>query len=104
MGKVTGKVTVNGKPLTSGRVNFISEKVGVGAGGDVTADGTYTLDGPVPEGVYKAFITFNIAPSQLGTPAADVLKTVPEKYRAQATSDLVVTVGEGDNQLDLEIK
>jgi hypothetical protein len=32
MGKVSGKVTVNGKPLTIGRINFISEQVGVGAG------------------------------------------------------------------------
>ncbi len=104
MGKVTGKVTVGGKPLKSGRINFISEQVGVGAGGDLTPEGTYTLDGPVPEGVYKAFITFNIAPSQLGTPAADVVKTVPEKYQSQGTTDLTVTVESGENVRDFELK
>jgi hypothetical protein len=104
MGKVSGKVTVNGKPLKSGRINFISEQVGVGAGGDLTPEGTYTLDGPVPEGVYKCFITFNIAPSQLGTPAADVVKTVPEKYQSQGTSDLSVTVESGENERDFDLK
>jgi hypothetical protein len=102
-GKLTGKVSVAGKPLSSGFVNLVS-KDGVGTKIAIGADGVYTLTDVLPVGEYKAFISFDISPVQFGTPAADVLKTVPEKYQGAATSGLVVFVHEGDNAQDLELK
>lgn len=103
-GTVTGKVTVKGKPLTTGRVNFISNTIGTGAGGDLKPDGTYALDGPVPLGNYNVFITFDIPPSQRGTAAENVLKSVPEKYQTQATSDLTAEVNGDVNEQDFDLK
>jgi len=103
-GKVAGTVTMNGEPLTTGRINFISSELGIGAGGDVSPEGTYTLDGAIPAGEYKAFITFNIAPSKLGTPEADVLETVPAKYQSQSTSDLTAEVQDGPNTHDFDLQ
>jgi hypothetical protein len=102
-GKLTGKVTVAGKPLSSGFVNLVSAD-GVGTKIAIGADGVYTLTDVLPVGEYKAFISFDISPVQFGTPAADVLKTVPEKYQGAATSGIVVFVHDGDNTQDLELK
>lgn len=103
MGTITGKITVGGKPLIEGRVNFVSDK-GVGAGGNVTPDGSYSLEGPLPVGVYTAFITFDIPPSRLGTDAEKVMKTVPEKYLGQATSGLTAEVKEGTSEYNFDLK
>lgn len=103
-GLVSGKVSVKGKPLAQGCVNFISDRDGLGATGNVKPDGTYTLEGPLPLGIYKVFITFNISPAQFGTPAADIVKTVPEKYLGQATSDLTAEVEEGKIEHDFDLK
>jgi len=103
-GNVSGKVTVAGKPLVAGRINFISDKLGVGAGGDLSTDGSYKLDGAVPLGVYDVFLTFNIAPSQIGTPAEDVRKSVPTKYLGQKTSKLTAEVKQGNTVYDFDLK
>ncbi|MCA9116218.1 MAG: hypothetical protein KDA79_14130 [Planctomycetaceae bacterium] len=103
-GEVSGKVTVNGEPLTQGQVNFISAEKGVGGTGELQEDGTYKLDGPLPVGEYKVYISFNIAPSQLGTAAEDVLKLVPEKYQTQQTSDLSAKVEADRTEYDFAIE
>ena len=103
-GEVYGKLTVAGKPLSEGRVNLASGKLGAGAGGDVKADGTYTLDGSLPLGSYDVFITFNIPPSKVGTPAEDVMKSVPPKYLGQATSKLTAEVKKGRTECNFDLK
>lgn len=103
-GKLTGKVSVSGKPVTGGFVNLVSAQ-GVGAKLPIGGDGTYSLlEETLPVGEYKAFISFDISPVQFGTPAADIVKTVPEKYQGAETSGLVVFIHEGENTQDLEMK
>lgn len=103
MGTVSGSVTVKGKPLELGRLNFISGQMGSGASGSLGTDGKYALDGPIPTGTYDVFVSFEVSPAQLKTPAADVLKTVPSKYQRQNTSKLVATVAEGTNEVKFEL-
>ena len=103
-GEATGKITVGGKPLTQGRVNFVSDAVGAGAGGNLTPDGTYKLEGAIPVGHYSVFITFDIPPALRGTPAENVLKSVPEKYLGQATSGLTADVEEGQTEYNFDLK
>lgn len=55
-------------------------------------------------GDYKVFITFDIAPSQLETPAAGILSTVPKMYLAQGTSNLIVSVNQGKNEHNFDLK
>ncbi len=102
-GKVGGSITVAGEPLAEGRVNFASEEGGFGASGMMQPDGTYTLEGPIPAGSYKVFITFDIAPADRGTAAEDVLKSVPAKYQSQATSDLTAEVLPDANECSFEL-
>ena len=104
MGTVSGTVTLEGKPLTDLRVNFISEQVGAGAGGDLQADGSYTLDGPIPAGSYDVFITMpsNFTPAQAQNNTS--LSKVPPKYLDQARTDLKAQVSEGENQNDFDLK
>jgi hypothetical protein len=102
-GKVHGKVMVSGNPLTQGRINFNSDKLGAGAGGDIKPDGTYSLDGPLPLGEYKVFVSFDIAPSQRGTPAENVLKSVPAKYLAAASSGLSAEVKTGTTESNFDL-
>ena len=102
-GDVYGKVTIAGKPLVEGRVNLTS-KAGVGGGGDVKPDGTYTIEGSLPLGVYDVFLTFNIPPSKIGTPAEDVKKSVPPKFLNQATSGLTAEVKKGRTEYNFDLK
>lgn len=102
-GEIYGKVTLAGAPLTEGRVNFTS-KSGVGSGGDVKPDGTYTIEGSLPVGVYDVFITFNIPPSKIGTPAENVMKSVPPKYLSQAKSGLTAEVKNGRTEHNIDLK
>lgn len=104
MGEVYGKITIAGKPLSEGRVNLISGKLGTGASGELKADGTYALDGSLPLGVYDVFITFDIPPSKRGTAAEDVLKTVPPKYLGQTTSRLTAEVKTGRIEYNYDLK
>ena len=107
-GTVSGKITVEGKPLTHGRVAFVSSTVGASSFGDLKEGGTYTLDGPIPVGEYRVFIT----PPDLGdTPAGlepeqpqDELKDVPEKYLDEETTDLKTPVTEGENTCNFDLK
>lgn len=102
-GEVYGKVTVGGQPLVEGRVNLTS-KNGVGSGGDLKPDGSYTVDGSLPVGVYDVFITFNIPPAKVGTPAENVMKTVPPKYLSQAKSGLTAEVKKGRTEYNFDLK
>ena len=104
MGTVSGTVTIKGKPLEIGRLNFASGQQGTGASGSLGPDGKYILDGPLATGTYDVFVSFEISPAQFGTPAADVLKTVPSKYQRQNTSKLVAQVEEGTNECKFELK
>lgn len=52
-GTVTGKVTVDGKPLPSGRISFVPSK-GQGVGGEIK-DGQYTVE-KVPVGSVKVTV------------------------------------------------
>lgn len=103
-GTVSGRVNLAGDALTEGRVNFLSEELGVGAGGDIQPDGTYSLEGPLPTASYKVFISFAIAPTDLGTSVEDVKKSVPEKYQNLATSPLTADVGVGVNEMVFDLE
>lgn len=104
MGTVSGSVTLKGKPLTDCRVNLISDQLGASAGGDLQADGSFTLDGPVPAGNYAVFITMPeiFTPAQAQSKSG--LSSVPKKYRSQSTTDLKADIQQGENKVDFDLK
>ena len=104
---ISGTVTLDGKPLTTGVVRL--DPTSVSAGTQVSAmisDGKYSLGkdvGPVP-GIYKVQISsaedtkFTLpagkTPGEVATPIAKEL--VPAKYNVK--SDLTMTVKAGQNE------
>lgn len=104
MGTASGKITLNGKPLTDCRINFNSAKTGVGAGGDLKEDGSYTLEGSLPVGDYTLFITppSDFTPAKAQTQSG--LTNVPAKYRGEATSGLTAKVKEGESKYNFDLK
>ncbi|QDV53967.1 hypothetical protein [Gimesia fumaroli] len=104
MGTISGSVTLKGKPLTDCRINFISEQIGSGAGGDLQSGGSFTLDGPIPAGKYSVFITMPEVFTPTQAQSKSGLSSVPKKYHSQSTTDLKADVKEGENNLQFDLK
>lgn len=128
MGKVKGKVTVGGQPITNGTIMFYPS-TGPGAVGEIGQDGVYTLrthkpgDGAVI-GTHKVAIhATSIGAGTLEAPKSldDELKgssanssaknlvpgkitwLVPEKYSTPNDSPLTAEVKAGQNTIDFDI-
>jgi hypothetical protein len=124
-GKVTGKVTFNGKPVPEGTVTFYPA-TGRSASGRIQPDGTYTLttfdegDGAIvgPNDVTIEAVRFAGAPraksfeeeiatvkgakvSSSGAMNAQWL--VPEKYSIRGQSGLTREVKSGTNTIDFTL-
>jgi hypothetical protein len=127
MGKVKGKVTVGGVPVTSGAILFYPAE-GPGAVGDIGPDGTYTLrthkagDGAMIGSHKVAIHSTSVGPGSMqepkslddelrGSPAntgkvlvpGKITWVVPEKYSTPAQSPLTAAVKSGQNTIDFEI-
>jgi hypothetical protein len=127
MGKVSGKVLVDGKPLTTGSITFIpitgkGGETGQNAMGDIGPDGSFTLttfdtdDGAIL-GQHKAIIIAHSAPPSDIDPSKGVIPSmagpngykppkplVPEKYTNPEDTPLKYTVREGKNDFTVEVK
>ena len=104
-GTVSGTVTLKGSPLSKGRINFTNTKGAVGGSGALGEGGAYQLDEPLPVGEYDIFVSFEFSPDALkdgGT--AELLKSIPKKYRSAKTSKLTASVKEGENKFDYSLK
>jgi hypothetical protein len=110
-GQLKGKVTHKGQPVTEGQVVLTS--VRGPAVGDIGTDGAYELSyegsPDIPAGMYKVCVL----PPKAATAATgdeDAAATVdnpqiPKKYQLAATSELTVTVKEGENSpFNIEMK
>lgn len=112
---VHGKVTYQGKPVTTGAVTFYPTAGGRPAVGSIQSDGTYTLARKVPGddvelGDYNVTIeaveVSNTQVSEEDLITATAVKPkylVPEKYMTQESSDLTATVTEGDNEINFDL-
>jgi hypothetical protein len=86
-GKVAGRVTFEGKPLSGARVIFyLGNAQFVGSRTD--KDGTYAVD-RVPVGTHK--VTIEGA-------------GVPDRYSSEDKSSLKVEIREGKNELDFDLR
>jgi hypothetical protein len=103
---VTGKVTFQDKPVTEGRLTFMSNISASSV--EVTSEGTYLLTEGVPPGKYKVVVTppSITKPPMVGEPAPVMKKydNIPEKYRSETSTPLFADIKDGDNTVDLELK
>ena len=101
---VVGRVTVNGNPLSSGEVQFLSSD-GLVATGRIDPDGTYRLttlqpdDGAMP-GSHRVSIK---SQQSSGLGIDSLLEPVPSRYADPKTSGLTARVTDGMNRINLEL-
>ena len=97
-GSVSGKVTHNGQPLTTGVVTFINEKAGSGASSDLDASGGYRIT-LIRTSEYNVAI-HRRPPAPGEKIIGNGRLSIPEKYQDHQTSGLTATVKEGKNTAD----
>jgi mannose-6-phosphate isomerase-like protein (cupin superfamily) len=102
LAKVTGTVTLNGKPLAGAAVKLVGENGRI-ATGVTEEDGRYTMtsdktnDGVAP-GRYRVTIS---APAR--EKSDQPRNAIPAKYASPDVSGLMVEVAEGSNVFDFEL-
>lgn len=106
-GKVTGTVSLRGKPFDLGVVRFVKSD-GVPAGSArLGPAGQFQFDEPVPVGDYRVAIVPPGEEAPAGAPAPKLdqaMKAIPPKYRSESTSGFTATVKEGDNPFAFEMQ
>ena len=107
---VSGTVTLNGVPLTTGTVTFHPANGGPVAYGLIKPDGTYTLvtgsQHGLPSGEYVVTVVATAPPEP---PSKEHMEPVgklltPVSYGSVKTSPLRVTVNPSSNRIPLELK
>jgi len=108
---VNGKVTYRGAAVQEGSITFRSPQSGHGAQAKIGPDGAYhveTAEGGLLQGTYRVFITPPlVVEHEARTPPVKVerdVKNIPKKYRREQTSGLEITVHEGENVYDVDMK
>ena len=110
---VKGKVTHEGKPVTSGNLALDSGK-GFALGAKINADGTFELIGQdgkdVPAGKYKVAVSPpTAAPAQFTGPDAKMpeapkIEGVPAKFYETSTSGVEIEIGAGAQDITIDLK
>ena len=110
---VQGTVTVGGKPLNGGSVQFEMIDVGVSgkvytSSGEIGEDGRYELSTfgklGAPAGEHRVWVTPNLLlmPDKLGV-GVDRTSPIPKKYMLPTTTELSYTVTEEDNVIAIDV-
>ncbi len=113
LAKVHGKVSLQGKPLTSGRILFVPSKASEGelshpASGKIGDDGSFTLtsyddgDGAMI-GEHKVAVIVTSAPGAKA-PGTTVKSPVPKQFADPETTPLRKKVEPGDNAIDINLE
>jgi hypothetical protein len=104
---VSGTVTLDGKPVPEGYLNFYPESGGPSAGGTIL-DGKYTIEeergvviGPNRIEVHGTYKTGKMVPGPFGEPVDEVAELIPAKYHRD--SILKEDVSSGENTINLEL-
>lgn len=113
---VRGIVTYKGKPVNNATVIFMPREDGKTVPARGTTDGVgsfvlscYDKNDGAPPGQYKvlvsAILSQEVEPGVLAPePEGGFKSPIPTKYNSVATTDILVTVKEGDNDIPIELK
>jgi hypothetical protein len=108
-GGVSGKVTLQGQPVSEGEVQFYDREWGAFMTAKLNADGSYvvrTADGPgLWVGTYQVAIVPAREDPPLGSTAPPAPKPfkVPPKYWDPKTSGLKITVEDSNRPFDFDL-
>lgn len=104
-GTVSGTVTLEGQPVESGEISFVSS-AGAAASGSIT-NGQFTLENSLPTGKYAVGIAptaLTEAPGEGGDTIAAPTSSVPIGYHMPGTSGLSQDIQEGPNTITMDLK
>jgi hypothetical protein len=115
-GTVSGKITVNGKPLSRGLITFLSQVGTKDPHNAAIINGEYKTD-PIPVGPAKILVVPALrTPSEQppeeakggdrlprSRPTAKTADAVPEKYQSGNTSPLEMTIKPGENDFSKDL-
>ena len=103
--EVHGTVRFQGQPIREGRIALSNAARGVHLNANVNPDGTYEVKTYRGKGIPAGDYVVSILPPVLDAPpVGDPWPFIPTKYRDPATSGLKLTVTEGDNPFDVDMK
>jgi hypothetical protein len=105
---VSGRVTLDGQPLTKGTITFNPTGDAPAAIGQISSSGSYRLSvgtsSSVAPGQYQVTIVATELVEPTPTDPSPLPKMLtPEKYNDPATSDLTADVKRGANRFDFEL-
>ena len=112
-GDISGKVTIDGEPLPYGTIAFLAED---GASGSGTIENGRYQATEVPVGDYKVVVQSMQVPPMMSAPGETSSAPkeggrsslryipIPAKYADAKQSDLTVTIAEGVQMHDFELK
>lgn len=112
LGRVYGRVTFQGEPITEGILVFSNAQQGIHMTADLAPDGTYELQNAggfgLPLGTYQVAVNPPIPePPVMGAPSPPPkpksFTDIPPKFRELDTSGLSITVVEGENRFDIDM-
>ncbi|MHC2068461.1 hypothetical protein ACYFX5_13435 [Bremerella sp. T1] len=101
---VSGTVTLDGKPLETGRISFVSEQDvanGIPPASAEIQDGKYTIDSTPGEKVVKISSRVETGRDQV-TDEPITKETIPAKYNKKSELTTTVTEG-GENMANFEL-
>lgn len=111
---VSGNVTLDGKPLATGVVNFTPAATGASAYANIGADGRYALqtgaEAGLEPGSYKVTVAANATPEQAAAMGIKVGRDgimpllTPPRYADVSSTPLVVDVKAGRQEIDLALE
>ncbi len=97
LANVKGVVTLEGKPVSGGEINFVSPDLG-GGSGLIQSDGTFEIAGEIESGEYT------VAANPFGEPGKEAGTEIPQRVRSPSLSPVKVTISPGANDLSIELK
>jgi hypothetical protein len=114
LGKVSGRVTLRSAPAYPSVVIFVNQQQGIHTTAIVGEDGQYSVklargDG-LPLGTYQVAVTPGPGKAPSFTPGPPIrvdsskYPKIPKTYQDPKTSGLTLTVKEGDNPFNIEMK
>lgn len=99
--EVKGIVTLDGAALTEGTINFTSRHSGNAAVAHLGPEGKFVVTGGIVPGEYTVTIT---PPTPTPDDPTPKKSDIPEKYRAEETTDLTAKISGTANELKFELK
>jgi hypothetical protein len=111
-GRIFGKITFQGQPVSEGIVLLCEASKGVNMSAAIKPDGSYeiiTMEGEgLPTGTYRVSVCPPPEIPYMGPPGTQpkpkLYPNIPKKYRRYETADLSLTVKQGKNPFDIDMK